>query len=133
VPIVASALFATSSAPFRFKPASANTTRSHSIICSACEHQLPFGCIAFVASPHATTFLVLLPRGGACIAGAHAISIDFSDNFHIYPMFFSCFLLRLSLFLRSSSSMYLLCNLLQKGQLSLHNPLKKNATSKNER
>ncbi|KAJ7800794.1 hypothetical protein B0H14DRAFT_1686394 [Mycena olivaceomarginata] len=40
-------------------PLSRNTTRSHSIICScsACEQQLPFACIAFVASPHAATFL----------------------------------------------------------------------------
>jgi hypothetical protein len=37
-------------------PLSKNTTRSHSIISSACEHQLSF---AFVASPHAATFLVV--------------------------------------------------------------------------
>ncbi|KAJ7823086.1 hypothetical protein B0H14DRAFT_1314427 [Mycena olivaceomarginata] len=37
-------------------PLSRNMTRSNSIIC---EHQLPFACIAFVASPHAATFLVV--------------------------------------------------------------------------
>jgi hypothetical protein len=51
----------------------------------------------------------------AAIAGAHAISIDSSDIFHIYPMFFHTFPSSfITFFLRSSSSMYLLCNLLRK-------------------
>jgi hypothetical protein len=55
----------------------------------------------------------------AATAGAHAISVDFSDIFLVYPMFFytfpcSFYPFRFHTFSHSSSSMYLFCNLLRK-------------------
>ncbi|KAJ7797355.1 hypothetical protein B0H14DRAFT_3887111 [Mycena olivaceomarginata] len=61
VPLVASALAATSSAPSHSKPASA-TQQEHDAQpqrrLQHLQHRLPIACVAFVASPHPATFLV---------------------------------------------------------------------------
>jgi hypothetical protein len=60
VPLVASAFAATSSAPSHSKPASASAeTRRAASASSAASAGLPIAFVAFVASPHAATFLVV--------------------------------------------------------------------------
>ncbi|KAJ7798180.1 hypothetical protein B0H14DRAFT_3886626 [Mycena olivaceomarginata] len=62
VPLVASALAATSSAPSHSKPASA-TQQKHDAQPQCrlqhLQHRLPISCVGIVASPHAATFLVV--------------------------------------------------------------------------